>query len=612
VPAEIGTHQLASRGRLPETRGGLVIIDESHHFRNPRARRYRHTALWLLGRRVLLLSATPIVNRLDDLAHQLLLGVRDDALLADGVVSLRSALCSGSGVAALGGLVVEDSAEAGPRPARTASVSQPVSGEETTARHMLACLEGLVLSRHPPTAALIRTVLIRAAASSPAALATALRRYRGLLLHGADARRAGRTLSRSELREFAGELDDQLVLWELVAGGQGTLELALEDLDTIGGVLDASARAADADTKLDRLRTLLRDGRPTLVFTTRRATVHHLRDRLGVTVAWCTGDRAGLGRLPAARSSVMHWFRDSGPPSLPTCLVTTDVAAEGLDLRRAERVVHYDLPWTPMGLEQREGRAVRLGSSHAHVEVIRFPPPPALEAALRLDDRLERKAALPAKAGLGDGVRLWRWRSAVADLLGSEPGVQGTALVRGTGRAGMLAGFIVTDPLGSRSGPLAAVVGWLESGGDWTEDSWIVTGRLVEAARAGGTGPAPIDAVQAALDRLASPIRARLALAAGRRWTAPEPSSAARQLAARLGEWVAPAARARDRSGLERLERALSFVAGGHTAGEAMLVARMADATPRDLSAWVRRVPTPTPRWDALGVRVTGIIVFEE
>jgi hypothetical protein len=39
-----------------------------------------------------------------------------------------------------------------------------------------------------------------------------------------------------------------------VAGGQGTLELALEDLDTIGGVLDACARAADADTKLDRLR----------------------------------------------------------------------------------------------------------------------------------------------------------------------------------------------------------------------------------------------------------------------------------------------------------------------------------------------------------------------
>jgi hypothetical protein len=266
-----------------------------------------------------------------------------------------------------------------------------------------------------------------------------------------------------------------------------------------------------------------------------------------------------------------------------------------------------------MRLEQREGRAVRLGSNHARVEVIRFPPPPALAAALRIDDRLERKAALPAKVGLGeDGVRLWRWRSAVADLLGDGPGVEGTALVRASGQAGVLAGFTLTDPFSTRAAPLATAVGWLDPGGRWTEESWIVTGRLIEAAGADLTGPAPTGAVQAALDRLASPIRSRLALTAGRRWTVPEPSAAARQLAARVGEWIALAARARDRRGLERLEQVLSFVVGGHTAGEAMLVVRMAHAAPADLRAWLRRVPAPTPRWDALSVRVTGIIVFEE
>ncbi|MBA3498071.1 MAG: hypothetical protein H0T86_13285, partial [Gemmatimonadales bacterium] len=64
VPVDVGTHQQASRGRLPSTAGGLVIIDESHHYRNPRTRRYLHLAPWLLGRPVLLLSATPIVNRM--------------------------------------------------------------------------------------------------------------------------------------------------------------------------------------------------------------------------------------------------------------------------------------------------------------------------------------------------------------------------------------------------------------------------------------------------------------------------------------------------------------------------------------------------------------------
>jgi hypothetical protein len=107
-------------------------------------------------------------------------------------------------------------------------------------------------------------------------------------------------------------------------------------------------------------------------------------------------------------------------------------------------------------------------------------------------------------------------------------------------------------------------------------------------------------------------VRARLATAAGRRWTAPEPSAAARRVAARLGEWVALAARERDRRGLDRLERALSFVTGGHTAGEAILVERMADAPSSDLKAWVGRVVSPTPRRDGLDVRVTGIIVFEK
>ena len=183
---------------------------------------------------------------------------------------------------------------------------------------------------------------------------------------------------------------------------------------------------------------LLADRRPTVVFSTRRETVRHLRDRLAPPpVAWCTGERAGLGLLPAPRAAVLGWFRDElawDAPGLapPSCLVVTDVAAEGLDLRRAARVVHYDLPWTPMRLEQREGRAVRLGSARELVEVVRFIPPPALDAALDLGERLRRKAALPALAGLGaDGVRLWRWRSALADQLGDGPAVSGSALACG-------------------------------------------------------------------------------------------------------------------------------------------------------------------------------------
>ena len=122
------------------------------------------------------------------------------------------------------------------------------------------------------------------------------------------------------------------------------------------------------------------------------------------------------------------------------------------------------------------------------------------------------------------------------------------------------------------------------------------------------TPPTP-DIIRQALDRLVEPVRARLALAAARRWTAAEPDTDARRLTLRLGELVHAAARRRDGGELALLERALAFVAGGHTAGEAMLVRRLADAPA--LAARLARIPAASARWDAIDVRLTGLVIFE-
>jgi superfamily II DNA or RNA helicase len=102
---EVVSHTMAGRGALPAT-AAVVIIDESHHFRNQLTRRYAVVAPWLVGRRALLLSATPVVNRLDDLASQLLLTVRDDALAASGIGSLALLLANGMGHPALSEIVI--------------------------------------------------------------------------------------------------------------------------------------------------------------------------------------------------------------------------------------------------------------------------------------------------------------------------------------------------------------------------------------------------------------------------------------------------------------------------------------------------------------------------
>lgn len=611
VAVALCSHQRASRGGLPRRTRGMVIIDESHHFRNRVTKRYANVARWLVGRPALLVTATPIVNRLSDLGNQLLLAVRDNALSVDGIPSLQDLFASGQPHPALGQLVVENDGAAGARPRKVVTISAPTADESIGLNVSAELISRLCLSRNDSIAALIRGVLLRAAGSSPAALAGSLQRYRKLLLHARDALQAGCALDRSELRRFTAELGNQLVWWELLPTEEGSSDLELNDLAVLEGVIPAAVAAMEAaDAKLCCLCEILQADQPTLVFTASRDTVRYIRERLqGLSIAWCTGDRAGIGPTLLPRDVVLGWFRE-GPQQAPgpRHLVVTDVAAEGLDLQRAGRVVHYDLPWTPMRLEQREGRSVRLGSRHAEVEVIRFAPPPALERALRLEATLARKATLPAAVGLGAGGRhIWRWRADVAEELSRGDAIAGVASVPSLQR-GLLAGIALYRSTDSAA-CLSATVGWLDLRGAWTEDAEIVTERLAAAAAQRHEQAVHPDQLRMYLELLTPLIRQRLALTQGRRWQARDPTPCARAVAVRLGELIHQAARRRQESRLSQLERALGFVAGGHTAGEEMLLEALAEAPDQDLTTGLSRA-MPQTDWNSIQVRLTGLIVF--
>src|SRR5262249_15258048 len=151
----------------------------------------------------------------------------------------------------------------------------------------------------------------------------------------------------------------------------------LEDGAALDCLIQESARWTETDKKPGRLAEGLRDGKVTLVFSCYRETVSYLRRRLAFNrPAWCTGDRSGIGPTLRERDDVLAWFSPNQRPkgAGPSILLTTDVSAEGLDLQLAERVIHYDLPWTNVGLAQRDGRAARLGSRHEQVESIRYQP----------------------------------------------------------------------------------------------------------------------------------------------------------------------------------------------------------------------------------------------
>jgi helicase-like protein len=620
VPAVVWSHERVSRGALPTHCGPLVLIDESHHFRTPTTHRYRHVAPWLVGRSVLLVSASPVVNRLAELRHQLALAIRDDALRQHGVPSLAEQLDNGRGPPALGHVVLMRASAGGGRPRARERVVHLDDAALAPLAGALALVDRLRLSTRAPVAALVRAAFWRAAASSPAALAASVGRYRRLLLHARDASRVDRAPDRRALRRLTGDLDDQLLLWELLDTGTGAADLALDDLsalDDLGALVAAAAR--DTDPKLDRLRDLLADGRPTIVFACTRETVRHLRERIAGPVAWCTGERAGIGRQPAARRAVLDWFRPgthhNGDAAgfAPRHLITTDVAAEGLDLHRAERIVHYDLPWTPARIEQREGRARRIGAAHATVEVVRFEPPAAVESRLRQLACLAGKSRLPSAVGLDESSRgLWRWRADLVERFRDVQAVEGVALVR-AGPLGILAGFTL-HPWPAPGVPLASFVLWWDPATGWTEDPDIVEER-VETAAVGAAGGLEVandlhEAVAVAIAGLAGPIRRRMGDLRRSRWLGPRASPAAHRLVARLQALARCAARRRDAARLDQLHRAVRFAAGGHTAGEAVLTASLVVSSDRTLEATLSSIPAPSVEYDTIHARLSGIVVF--
>ena len=617
VPITLWSHERLSRGTLPadllrRAPGSLVIVDESHHFRNPTTLRYRHLAPALIGRSILLLTATPIVNRLHDLAAQLALGTRDDALLSLGIESIRSHLAAReSSSVAVSELVIVGKGPMSGKPRRLRR-KEPAPADDQELASRCERIDRLILSRSTATAALIRTVLWRALASSDLALLAVLRRYRGLLHQAQDAARSGKVLNRASLKLLVGDAADQLVMWGLFPEQETGGDLVVDDLDLLNLLIaEAKKKAGSADHKSKRLAALVGDGIPTLVFTGARETVRYLREQIP-RAAWCTGTAAGIGFSSMSREDVLSWFRPGAPSRRirgPTVLLTTDVSSEGLDLQRTARVVHYDLPWTSVRIDQRDGRALRLGSAHDAVEVIRFDLPPVIEQRLGQLGLIASKRRLPRKAGIDpNGTRLWTWREDMARRFG-EPPCPGQRLYCKVESSsdGILASFTLTtaESAGER---LATITGYLDSAGIWSEDPDLVC-RMMETALESPARETTGDLPGDGLSRIAAVIQQRLRSASLARWAGHlSPLQSTR--IARLNRIASRAVRSRNGSLLAAVERAIAYVRQGHTAGEEMLLERAFAHSDSELIRHMRSLPEAQARGWTIFPQLIGLVVF--
>ncbi len=404
VAAEIVSTESLSRGHELPADAKLAVIDEAHHFRNPGTKRYGRLARWLVGRRALLLTATPIVNRVADLVALLRLFLPDDALRSAGVPSLglldrRPALVPTVWQQVA---VARDAAEARVedrlprrRVAPPLSVA-PVAPASLDA--MLALIDELETPGTDEPRALLKLLLLRSLASSAAAGRASVQHHARFVERALGAASEGCVLPRKAFRELiVGADPNQLWLLplHLDRADDGTDVAALER-DRKRLIRISELAAPGEDPKAAALQTVL-DSRPltdkAVIFVSAIATARYLARKVprAVALTGC-GGWTPAGSLPG--SDALRPFAPSArvPPHLDArVLVATDVAGEGLDLHGASLVVHYDLPWTPARLAQRFGRVRRLGSLHSTVDERAFVPPPSLASRLRTVARLLAK-----------------------------------------------------------------------------------------------------------------------------------------------------------------------------------------------------------------------------
>ena len=230
------------------------------------------------------------------------------------------------------------------------------AGSARAARHRLVLRAGVRLE-----------VLRKRALSSPHALLISLR-HRAESLSSAPAEHAGRRRQEA-LQLYRGDVTltetDLLDTEELALSGVAA-HLPEDDLREeqrlVGTLLELTEKVTPTDdSKLTRLRGWLegfragRRGERVIVFTEYRDTLDYLQQHLGIGPLLRVDGTVPLSK----RREILERF--AGTPG--AVLLATDAAGEGLNLQDCcHVVVHYELPWKPNRLEQRNGRVDGTGA----------------------------------------------------------------------------------------------------------------------------------------------------------------------------------------------------------------------------------------------------------
>jgi len=292
-------------------------VDEAHRVRAPRSASGK-LIRELRSRHLLLLTATPVENRLQDLYEMV-------SLVAPGLLGTAAQFRTAHGAR---------SAAPAAEPRNVATLRKRTA--EVMIRHRRSEVSVLL----PPR--LAETLRVEPSGAEREWYADLTTRVRAEGRTAAPARR----LTLRSVAKLAGSSP--------AAAAPTLSKIGWDDLAARAGSLAASAKTAVLLGQLAR-HAASRD--KVLVFTAFRQTL----DQMAVHVA-----AAGLpavtyhGSLSRAdKERTIAAFREQAP-----VMLSTESAGEGRNLQFCHVMVNMDLPWNPLQIEQRLGRLHRVGQEH--------------------------------------------------------------------------------------------------------------------------------------------------------------------------------------------------------------------------------------------------------
>lgn len=190
-----------------------------------------------------------------------------------------------------------------------------------------------------------------------------------------------------------------------------------------------SAKLTELVTYLKKIGIARTSAERVVIFSERVATLHWLQARLRSELKLKDEQVEVLhgGLSDVEQQAVVESFKQSSSPI--RVLITGDIASEGVNLHsQCHELVHFDIPWSLIRIEQRNGRIDRYGQQHPPqiTTLLLTPSNEQFSGDMRVLQRLVKREN-EAHGALGDAAVLMGSYSVAAEERAIEQ-----ALIKGT------------------------------------------------------------------------------------------------------------------------------------------------------------------------------------